>query len=128
MNQTSHKYYVYSLNGLLINRVYFQEETNKFGSIIATSSNGQYYVFKKHLKDLDGNQGKPQKLEEFMRIHLLKLTIFGFKYIKKIDILDSMVGCDPKYKDEIGKDMTKLKIDVMVNDECDICVKITRRM
>ena len=60
MNQTSHKYYVYSLNGLLINRVYFQEETNKFGSIIATSSNGQYYVFKKHLKDLDGNQGKPK--------------------------------------------------------------------
>ena len=63
-----------------------------------------------------------------MRIHLLKLTIFGFKYIKKIDILESMVGCDPKYGDEIGKDMTKLKIDVMVNDECDICVKITRSM
>ena len=53
MNGTMHKYYVYSLNGLLINRVFFEEEVQNYGCIVATSSNGQFFVFKKHLNDLD---------------------------------------------------------------------------
>lgn len=63
-----------------------------------------------------------------MRLHLLKLTIFGFQYIKKIDILDSMdeVG-EKNYSQEIGN-ISNLKVDVMVNDDSDICAKITKRL
>ena len=38
-----------------------------------------------------------------------------------------MVGCDQKYSGEIGQIISNIQIDVMVNDECDICVKITKK-
>jgi hypothetical protein len=50
MNQTEYKYYVYTLNGLLQNRVDFSEEIEYYGHPIAVSDNGQNYIFKKKIE------------------------------------------------------------------------------
>jgi len=47
MNETEHKYYVYTQNGLLINRVDFKDLVNKYGEPVATSSNGLNFILKK---------------------------------------------------------------------------------
>ena len=47
MNQTEYKYYVYSLNGLLYNRIDFRDYVDRYGIPVATSMNGQNFIFKK---------------------------------------------------------------------------------
>jgi hypothetical protein len=47
MNETEHKYYVYTQNGLLVNRVNFTDLVNKYGEPVATSSNGLNFILKK---------------------------------------------------------------------------------
>jgi hypothetical protein len=40
MNQNEYKYYIYTLNGLLQNRIDFTEEVEFYGTPIAVSDNG----------------------------------------------------------------------------------------
>lgn len=47
MNETEHKYYVYTQNGLLLNRVNFSDVVSKYGEPVSTSSNGLNFIFKK---------------------------------------------------------------------------------
>lgn len=49
MNETEKKYYVYTQNGLMINRVDFSELTEKYGNPVSTSSNGLNFILKKNL-------------------------------------------------------------------------------
>ena len=52
MNLMKRVYYVYSPSGLLINRVSYREQVEMYGYPIASSSNGQYFVFKKLVDDI----------------------------------------------------------------------------
>lgn len=47
MKITESKYYVYSQNGVLINRVDFGNLVDAYGEPVQTSSNGQVYILKK---------------------------------------------------------------------------------
>ena len=47
MNITDSKYYIYSLKGLLRERVSFHHLTAQYGMVRAVSNNGQIFVFKK---------------------------------------------------------------------------------
>ena len=51
MNETESKYYVYTQNGLLINRIDFSDLVENYGNPISTSSNGLNFIFKKNLYD-----------------------------------------------------------------------------
>lgn len=41
INLSEHKFYVYSLNGILLHRREFKKKIEKYGEIIAISDNGQ---------------------------------------------------------------------------------------
>ena len=45
MNITEHKYYVYTQNGMLMNRVDYKDKIDQYGYPVATSSNGLNFVF-----------------------------------------------------------------------------------
>ena len=56
MNLTQSKYYVYDTNGILQNRINYNDIADKYGQPISTSSNGQYFVFKnsfEHVSNLN---------------------------------------------------------------------------
>ena len=40
MNQSEYKYYVYTLNGLLQNRIDFSDQIEEYGFPVAVSDNG----------------------------------------------------------------------------------------
>jgi hypothetical protein len=52
-------FYVYSPSGLLLNRVTYKDLIDKYGHPIASSSNGQFFIFKKLVDDI-----KQSKLSE----------------------------------------------------------------
>lgn len=47
MNRTESKYYVYSLSGLLVNRINFKDMADKYGEPIACSQNGLNFIMKR---------------------------------------------------------------------------------
>ena len=47
LNETESKYYVYSENGILLNRINFANITEKYGKIIAMSNNGLNLILSK---------------------------------------------------------------------------------
>jgi len=96
---------------------------------VATSSNGHFFVFKFTADQIDHSLDRNEQMKIYMRLSLLKMTIFGFKFMKHIDIVDSMDECGEKnYSKEIGTIRSNIKIDVMVNDDSDICAKITKKL
>ena len=84
-NLTEHKYYVYSMIGILINRIDFSEEVKKYGEPIATSGNGQNFIFKKDVNDL-----KMGSIDKIMTISIVNMTIFGLNHIKDINLYESI--------------------------------------
>ena len=50
MNYTESKYYIYSENGILLNRVNFENNVKQYGDPIATSHDGLKYIFMKKNK------------------------------------------------------------------------------
>jgi hypothetical protein len=83
MNQSEYKYYVYTLNGLLQNRIDFSDEVKYYGIPIAVSDNGQNYIFKKRnelCKDV----------ADQMTISVLHLTAFGMMRLKEIDVFEQL--------------------------------------
>ena len=47
MNLTEFKYHIYTLKGLMINRVVFTNIVKSYGEPVAVSSNGLNFLFKK---------------------------------------------------------------------------------
>ena len=62
MNETEYKYYVYTQDGLLINRVNFQDKVEKYGPPFCTSGNGLNFIFKKKY-DFDTTLEDPKDFE-----------------------------------------------------------------
>ena len=81
MNQSEYKYYVYTLNGLLLNRYDYTEEVEFYGHPIAVSDNGQNYIFKKRIELCKDK-------EEMMTVSVIHLTAFGLFRLKKIDVFE----------------------------------------
>ena len=52
MNLMKKSFYVYSPSGLLLNRVSYKDLIGKYGNPIASSSNGQFFIFKKLVDDI----------------------------------------------------------------------------
>jgi len=46
MNLTEAKYYIYDTNGILQNRVNYEQISEQFGDPVSTSSNGQFFLFR----------------------------------------------------------------------------------
>jgi hypothetical protein len=78
LNITQSKYYVYATNGILQNRVNYHDISLKYGEPVSTSSNGQYFVFKRRLDDImqRNDLTLEQMIEESMTVHIFKLSIF----------------------------------------------------
>ena len=53
MNETESKYYTYTQNGILINRIEFKDTVSKYGVPIAVSANGLCYIFKQTVAELE---------------------------------------------------------------------------
>ena len=74
---TASKFFVYSEGGLLYNRVDYQEKVTKlYGAPIEVSNDGRNFIF--------------QKGDEKEVIHILRLELDEFKFIKTINIFESM--------------------------------------
>lgn len=76
VNLSEYKYYIYSLRGLLRNRVDFKHIIQKYGRLQAVSQNGQNFVLFKTRLDL-----------EDASVSIFHLTNRDFYFIKKIDIM-----------------------------------------
>ena len=146
MNQSEYKYYVYTLNGLLLNRYDYTEEVEFYGHPIAVSDNGQNYIFKKRIELCKDK-------EEMMTVSVIHLTAFGLFRLKKIDVFEQITIYlseyaikDPKMSTnkearrqerfkQLQKDiqvlvgstleqMREMRFEYQVNDKLDICIRI----
>lgn len=88
MNETESKYYVYTQDGLMINRVNFKNLVDKYGDPLATSGNGLNFVFKKeydydtiHMKDLQ---------KKMFTISIMNMSIFGLIHVKNVDLIEEI--------------------------------------
>ena len=52
MNLDENKFYVYSQNGLLLNRVNYSETIKKYGKVVVFSNNGLNLILKKSKEDI----------------------------------------------------------------------------
>ena len=85
-------FYVYSPSGLLLNRVNYKELIEKYGNPIASSSNGQFFIFKKLVDDIKQSKlSEEEKSQEYMTIYLFHLSVFKFTPIKKINLIDNIL-------------------------------------
>ena len=73
-----------------MNRYKFDKEINKYGSIISTSNNGLSFICKKNIAQEEQDEIK------YGEVHLTVMSMFGFRYIKTIDIFE-------KYKEISSK-------------------------
>ena len=96
MNQTEYKYYVFSQNGVLFNRVNFSDVVEQYGVPVAVSNNGQNFIFKKHnlptkfkslMKPIDRrDKGNITKVEQGFTLNVMHLTAFELVHIKEINV------------------------------------------
>ena len=133
MNITEQKYYIYSQNGLLINRIEFDDYIEKYGDIIVTSPNGQNFIL--------------QKKSDKRMITLVKLTMFGMQIVSwqdnggfsydLINLLRKQLAekSSQKQQNFIDELITKrdgeeiisddIEMEFKINDELDLCIMIT---
>lgn len=133
INETEHKFYVYQQNGLLINRVDFSEQVQKYGSPLAVSSNGQNFIFRPNLDKRDFEEPH-QRIEQMLKFNIMKLNIFGINWIKEINVLEGIkiqMQTRTRRNDwlsQISKmeadQLDKINISYLINDFLDICVQI----
>jgi hypothetical protein len=91
MNLMKKTFYVYSPSGLLLNRVSYKDMIEKYGNPIASSSNGQFFIFKKLVDDIKQSKlSEQEKAQEYMTIYLFHLSVFKFTPIKKINLIDNI--------------------------------------
>ena len=67
---TRNVYFIYSMSGILLNKVYFEEEVKKYGQVVQISENGKNMIF------MDPN--------DKFKIHLLCLNSYKLVYMKSI--------------------------------------------
>lgn len=57
---------------------------------MATSNNGQIWVFKKSLEQLDdmkiNGSSNEELMRDFMTINIMKLSVFKFEFVKKLNL------------------------------------------
>ena len=80
INLSEHKYYVYSLNGLLLNRINFSKEVEDYGEIIAISNNGQNIIMK-----------KGGTVNDYFKLWIMHLNIFGLYKVKEINVCEAIL-------------------------------------
>jgi len=84
VNLTESKQYSYTQNGILINRHQFDKEIANYGPITSTSNSGLCYICKKSFAQIqDGDHAK-----KFGEINLAVMSMFGFRYVKTIDLFE----------------------------------------
>ena len=84
-------FYVYSPSGLLLNRVSYKDMIEKYGNPIASSSNGQFFIFKKLVDDIKQSKlSEQEKAQEYMTIYLLHLSVFKFTPTTNTTLIDNI--------------------------------------
>lgn len=120
MNLAEHKYYCYSENAQLINRVDYSNWVKQFGEPISTSSDGLNFIFKKKRKTI---------------LNIIHMDERELTLIKQFDILKELEECirasDPEEKGLLKKqgwlNYTKvLEYDFQINNNFDIVVCINK--
>ena len=76
INCTESKYYIYSENGLLLNRVVFKDLTKRYGEIVSTSANGLNFALWNKNSD---------------EVTIIRLSLIKMKFIKSIPLTQSIV-------------------------------------
>ena len=83
INLTEYKFYVYSLQGLLIKRYEFDNEIEDHGVPVSVSNNGLNFIFKKTPLQL-AKSLMSQTISNHDSMTIMRMDIFGFHFIKKI--------------------------------------------
>ena len=127
MNETEHKYYVYTQNGLLINRVNFRELVNQYGEPVAASSNGLNFMLRKKMNRKSKENMSLNKVQkEMFTISMVNMSIFGIEHIKDINLLESKELKDTWVSKLNAKELlSKVKIEIRISDSFDVCVQIS---
>ena len=93
MNLAEHKFYTYSENGLMINRFDFSDWVRLYGEPIATSTDGQNFIFKNKRDDL---------------ISIIYLDERELTLIKTLDISNEvdnyLLICEPEIRNSLLKE------------------------
>lgn len=135
-------FYVYSPSGLLINRVSYRDLVEKYGSPIASSSNGQFFIFKKQKDEIKtSSKTDREKVREYMTLYIFHLSVFKFTPIKKINIIENMIEELDSGNSEVNdskkvegikwvlnlgfRQITEsIHVKCIVNDNMAVCVRI----
>lgn len=133
LNETESKFYVYTQDGLLINRVDFAALTHKYGKPIAGSNNGLNFIFK-HVdqrKNLRDDYKDREKLYKRMfTVSVMTMSIFGINHVKDINLLEEIQSNQEEFRNSWISEVERedlieyidFKIDI--NDRFDVCVRI----
>lgn len=92
---------------------------------MATSSNGQSFVMKKSILQL---QQQESGVKEFMMVHIMYLSIYGLRKIKLVNFLDlyRQLRTKPTWMDEVEFfNYKEIEFDIMINDNMDICARLS---
>ena len=121
MNLAEHKFYTYSENGLMINRFDYSDWVKLYGEPIATSTDGQNFIFKNKRDDI---------------ISIIYLDERELTLIKTLDIsveVDKyLLTCSPEIKNTLYKEQKWLKkekeleYDFSITNEFDVIVRINK--
>lgn len=84
------------MNGLLFHRVDFNKQVQEYGVPIATSMNGQNFIFKKprdkiqlgdaELYGMLRHEKEKVKKEQLLTFNLMTLSAYGFSHVKEINL------------------------------------------
>jgi hypothetical protein len=91
--------YAYSQNGILLSRYVFKKEVIKYGEPIRTSSDGQNFIFKKSTaqrRETVAKNDKELRKNEPWIYNVMTLSMYGVRFIKKIDIKKQFLSLNKK--------------------------------
>lgn len=123
MNLTESKYYVYLENGVQVNRVNYGSWVEKMGEPLATSEDGQNFIFKK---------------KRTAKISIIHMDEHGLTHIKNIDIhkeiwLHLGENAEDEYYKEFFQDnhwsrnKNDLQYKFRINNDLDVVVEIHQK-
>ena len=94
LNLTKKVAQVFAQNGMLLKRFSFEAEANQYGELVAASNNGKILVFSPSLTLVDTLAHKVENtelaIERLLTFSILKLTPFGLKLVKHINVRQGM--------------------------------------
>jgi hypothetical protein len=153
INFTHSKMYIFTANGILIRRITFKEHTETYGEPVTASNDGRYIVLKVPMTNLKQtlkflNKDDDTKTEDLVglafKMTLFEVTPFGLMKIKDIDVMQGIekffggknTEKFKKFKDQMKdfiyhdnlKTLTKrLSMQVFVNGDADVLIKLSKR-